>query len=143
MRREIAGCRRTAKSLNRQEFVVVGWSDPEGSRPPLGALLLGYYSEDDDLIYAGRVGTRMPIKVLGDLRRRLDPLARNISPLSLQPPPSTRFGSPLVLLRVHRVEPKLVAETTYLTWKADNLLRHAVYVGLQEDKPATEVRRER
>ena len=58
------------------------------------------------------------------------------------PPRKTRFGSPLVLSRVHWVEPKLVAEITYLTWTADNLLRHTVYVGLSEDKPADQVRRE-
>jgi bifunctional non-homologous end joining protein LigD len=84
----------------------------------------------------------MPVKVLGDLRRRLDPLARKTSPLSAPPPRSTRFGSPLILSRVHWVEPKLVAEITYLTWTADNLLRQTVYVGLREDKPAEEVRRE-
>jgi DNA ligase D-like protein (predicted ligase) len=137
------GLWRKAKALNRQEFVVVGWSDPEGSRPHLGALLLGYYTDDGKLIYAGRVGTGMPVKVLADLRRRLDPLARKTSPLSAPPPRSTRFGSPLVLSRVHWVEPKLVAEITYLTWTADNLLRHTVYVGLREDKPPDQVRRER
>jgi DNA ligase D-like protein (predicted ligase) len=137
------GLWRKTKALNRQEFVIVGWSDPEGSRPHLGALLLGYYAEDSKLTYAGRVGTGMPIKVLADLRRRLDPLARKTSPLSVPPPRSTRFGSPLVLSRVHWVEPKLVAEITYLTWTADNLLRHTVYVGLREDKPADQVRRER
>ena len=57
------GLWRKAKWLNRQEFVIVGWSDPEGSRPHLGALLLGYYTDDGKLIYAGRVGTGMPIKV--------------------------------------------------------------------------------
>jgi ATP-dependent DNA ligase len=62
---------RKAKALNRQEFVIVGWSNPEGSRPYLGALLLGYYADDGKLIYAGRVGTRMPDKVLADLRHRL------------------------------------------------------------------------
>jgi ATP-dependent DNA ligase len=56
------------------------------------------------------------------------------------PPRSTRFGSPLVLSRVHWVEPKLVAEITYLTWTADSLLRHTVYVGLREDKPAKQGR---
>jgi DNA ligase D-like protein (predicted ligase) len=136
------GLWRKAKWLNRQEFVVVGWSDPEGSRPYLGALLLAYYTDDGKLIYAGRVGTGMPVKVLADLRRRLDPLARKASPLNVPPSRNTRFGSPLVLSRVHWVEPKLVAEITYLTWTADNLLRHTVYVGLREDKPATEVRRE-
>jgi DNA ligase D-like protein (predicted ligase) len=136
------GLWRKAKSLNRQEFVIVGWSDPEGSRPHLGALLLGYYTDEGKLTYAGRVGTGMPDKVLADLRRRLDPLARKTPPLNVLPPRKTRFGSPLVLSRVHWVEPKLVAEITYLTWTADNLLRHTVYVGLREDKPADQVRRE-
>jgi bifunctional non-homologous end joining protein LigD len=136
------GLWRKAKWLNREEFVIVGWSDPEGTRPHLGALLLGYYSNDGKLVYAGRVGTGMPDKVLADLRRRLEPLARRLSPLSIAPPRNTRFGSPLVLSRVHWVEPKLVAEITFLTWTADGLLRHTVYVGLREDKPATDVRRE-
>jgi DNA ligase D-like protein (predicted ligase) len=69
------GLWRKAKALNRQEFVIVGWSDPEGSRPYLGALLLGYYTDDGKLTYAGRVGTGMPDKILADLRRRLEPLA--------------------------------------------------------------------
>jgi DNA ligase D-like protein (predicted ligase) len=136
------GLWRKAKWLNRQEFVVVGWSDPEGSRPHLGALLLGYYADDGKLIYAGRVGTGMTVKVLADLRRRLERLARKTSPLNVLPPRKTRFGSPLVLSRVHWVEPKLVAEITYLTWTAVGLLRHTVYVGLREDKPADQVRRE-
>jgi DNA ligase D-like protein (predicted ligase) len=136
------GLWRKATWLNRQEFVVVGWSDPEGTRPHLGALLLGYYIDDGKLIYAGRVGTGMSDKALADLRRRLEPLSRAKSPLSVPPPRKTRFGSPLVLSRVHWVEPKLVAEITYLTWTADNMLTHTVYVGLREDKPAEQVRRE-
>jgi DNA ligase D-like protein (predicted ligase) len=136
------GLWRKAKALNRQEFVIVGWSDPEGSRPYLGALLLGYYSDDGKLVYAGRVGTGMSDKVLADLRRRLEPISRAQSPLKVPPPRKTRFGSPLVLSRIHWVDPTLVAEITYLTWTADNLLRHTVYVGLREDKSAMEVRRE-
>jgi bifunctional non-homologous end joining protein LigD len=84
----------------------------------------------------------MPDKVLADLRRRLEPLTLPKSRLNVMPPRKTRFGSPLVLSRVHWVEPKLVAEITYLTWTADNLLRHTVYVGLREDKLADQVRRE-
>ena len=136
------GLWRKSKCLNRQEFVVVGWTDPEGSRPYLGALLLGYYTDDGKLIYAGRVGTGMPAKVLADLRRRLEPLARARSPLSAPPPRKTRFGSPLVLSQVHWVEPQVVAEITYLTWTADGLLRQTAYVGLRSDKPAGQVRRE-
>ena len=93
------GLWRKSKYLNRQEFVIVGWTDPEGSRPQLGALLLGYYTDDGKLIYAGRV-------------------------------------------QVHWVEPRIVAEITYLSWTADGLLQQTVYVGLRADKPATEVRRE-
>ena len=136
------GLWRKAKALSRQEFVIVGWSDPEGSRLHLGALLLGYYTDDGRLIYSGRVGTGMSDKVLSDIRRRLDPLERPSSPLDAPPPRKTRFGSPLVLSRVHWVEPQLVAEITYLTWTADGLLRHTVYLGLRSDKPAREVRRE-
>ena len=63
-------------------------------------------------------------------------------PLDVPPPRSTRFGSPLVLSRVHWVRPELVAEVKFLTWTGDNLLRQVVYEGLREDKPAAEVRRE-
>ena len=74
----------------------------------------------------------MPDKVLGDLRRRLEPLASGSTPLSAPPPGATRFGSP----RVHWVEPKLVAEITYLSWTNDGLLRQTVFIGLRSDKPA-------
>ena len=84
----------------------------------------------------------MPDKVLADLRRRLEPLARTSTPLAAPPPRKTRFGSPLVLSRVHWVEPKLVAEITYLTWTGDGLLRHTVFMGLRPDKPVEQVRRE-
>ena len=62
-------------------------------------------------------------------------------PLDVPPPRSTRFGSPLVLSRVHWVRPELVAEVKFLTWTEDNLLRQVVYEGLREDKPASDVRR--
>ena len=61
--------------------------------------------------------------------------------LEVPPPRTSRFGSPLVLSRVHWVRPELVAEVKYLTWTGDNLLRQVVYEGLREDKPAAEVRR--
>ena len=142
-RRETAGYGEKPKRSTAKSSSIVGWSDPEGSRPHLGALLLGYYTDDGKLIYAGRVGTGMPVKVLADLRRRLDPLARKTSPLerSAAPEHALRLAA-FVLSQIRRVEPKLVAEITYLTWTADNLLRHTVYVGLREDKPADQVRRE-
>ena len=63
-------------------------------------------------------------------------------PFDVPPPRNSRFGSPLVLSRVHWVRPELVVEVKYLTWTGDNLLRQVVYEGLREDKPASEVRRE-
>jgi DNA ligase D-like protein (predicted ligase) len=91
------------KCLNREEFVVVGWSDPEGSRHRIGALLLGYYVSDGKLIYAGRVGTGMPVAELERLHGRLESLAISKMPLAEPPPRGGRFGSPLVLSRVHWV----------------------------------------
>jgi ATP-dependent DNA ligase len=58
------------------------------------------------------------------------------SPLNVPPPRDSRFGSPLVLSRIHWVRPKPVVEVSYLTWTAENLLRPVVYQGLREDKPA-------
>ena len=129
------------KCLHREEFVVVGWTDPEGTRPWLGALLLAYYDPDGRLVYAGRAGTGIKQAELERLWRKLQPLAIDAMPLEIPPPRSSRFGSPLVLSRVHWVRPELVAEVKYLTWTGDNLLRQVVYEGLREDKPAAEVRR--
>jgi bifunctional non-homologous end joining protein LigD len=70
------------------------------------------------------------------LSRRLQPLTTDEMLLDLPPPRSTRFGSPLVLSRVHRVRPELVAKVKFLAWTEDNLLRRVVYERLREDKSA-------
>jgi bifunctional non-homologous end joining protein LigD len=127
------------KCLNREEFVVVGWSDPEGSRHRIGSLLLGYYTPDGKLICAGRAGTGMPDAELERLWRRLQPLQVDKMPLSVPPPRGSRFGSSLVLSRVHWVRPDMVVEVSYAEWTPDGLLRHVVYLGEREDKPAIEV----
>jgi len=131
------------KCLNREEFVVVGWSDPEGSRHRIGALLLGYYTPDHKLVYAGRVGTGMPEVELERLWQRLQPLGIDKMPLAEPPPRGSRFGSLLVLSRVHWVRPEMVVEVSYVEWTPDGLLRHVVYLGERQDKLATEVRRSR
>src|SRR5580700_260614 len=130
------------KCLNREEFIVLGWSDPEGGRHRIGALLLGYYTPEGKLVYAGRVGTGMPVAELERLWQRLHPLAVTRMPLSTPPPRGGRFGSPLVLSRVHWVRPEMVVEVSYAEWTPDGLLRHVVYLGEREDKPAIEVRRD-
>ena len=87
-------------------------------------------------------GTRKSQKTLALLHRRLKPLSTRQMPLAAPPPRETGFEGKLALSRVHWVRPELVAEITYLTWAKDGLLRHTVFVGLREDKPAREVRRE-
>jgi bifunctional non-homologous end joining protein LigD len=130
-----------AKCLNREEFVIVGYSAPEGSRKYIGALLLAHYAKDGRLRYAGRVGTGMSEAELKRLYQRLEPLQAKKPPLDVMPPRATRFGSPLNLARVTWIRPKLVCEVSFLTWTADGLLRQVSYEGLREDKPARDVRR--
>jgi bifunctional non-homologous end joining protein LigD len=112
------------------------------TRPLIEALLLGYYEADGGLIYAGRVGTGMLVKTLAMLHERLRPLAIKTMPLAKAPARKQRFGGPLALSKVHWVRPELVAKVTYMSWEDNGLLRHTVVLGLREDKPAREVRRE-
>lgn len=120
------------KCENRQEFVIVGFTDPAGARTGLGALLLGYY-DNDDLVYAGKVGTGFDTATLEQLRSLLDPLER-------ADPPFTRER---VRERgVHWVEPVLVGEVAFSEWTGDGRLRHPRFVGLRRDKDAHDVVRE-
>ena len=124
-----------------REFIVVGWTDPEGRRPYLGALLLANYDPDGRLVDAGRAGTGINTGELERLWRRLQQLSIDTMPLDVPPPRTSRFGSPLVRSRVHWVRPELVAEVKFLTWTGDNLLRQVVYEGRRKDEPAAEIRR--
>ena len=81
----------------------------------------------------------MPDAELERLWHRLRPLAVPKMPLSVPPPHGSRFGSPLVLSRVLWVRPEMVVEVSYAEWTPDGLLRHVVYLGEREDKPAREV----
>ena len=122
------------KCLQRQELVIGGFTEPEGTRAGLGALLLGFY-EDRRLVYAGKVGTGFTAQVLVDLRRRLERSERR-SPPFVQPPRGAEARG------AHWVEPKLVCEVAFTEWTRDGHLRHPAFQGLREDKPAREVRRE-
>jgi len=92
-------------------------------------LLLGYYDPGGRLVFAARAGTGINQAELERLWRKLQPLATDTMPLAAPPPRNSRFGSPLVLSRVHWVRPELVAEVKYLTWTNDDLLRQVVYEG--------------
>jgi DNA ligase D-like protein (predicted ligase) len=127
--------------MNREEFIVVGWTQPKGSRSHIGALLLGYYGDDGRLHYAGRAGSGFTETELKRLYGVLRPLQVDRMPLDKPPPRETRFGSPLELSRVHWVRPEVVVEVTYLTWTEGGLLRAVSYQGQRQDKPAKEVMR--
>jgi bifunctional non-homologous end joining protein LigD len=121
------------KCVAEQEFVIGGWTDPQGSRADLGALLIGYH-EDGELRYAGKVGTGFNQRTLRDLRERLDALVRDDSP----------FDKGAALPRqAHWVEPRLVAQIGFTEWTGDGRLRHPRYLGLREDKRPRDVVRER
>lgn len=131
------GLRVKSKCLNREEFIVIGWTDPEGSRSHIGALLLSCYTSDGRLHYGA--GTGMTDKELKRLAGVLAPLQVKHMPLAEPPPRDSRFGSPLKLAKVHWIRPEVVVEVTYLTWTEDNLLRQVSYQGQREDKPARQV----
>jgi bifunctional non-homologous end joining protein LigD len=120
------------KCVLQQEFVIGGYTAPQGSRERLGALLVGYY-DGPVLRYAGKVGTGYDRATLEMLHRRLVPLHRRTSPFAPGPIPA---GT------IHWVTPKLVAQIGYGEWTEAGLLRHPRYVGLRFDKTAREVRRE-
>lgn len=137
------GTWRKCKCLHAEEFVIIGFTDPEGARAHLGALLLGYYDSGGKLHYAGRAGSGIKQSELKRLYDRLTPLATKKMPLAEAPPRNAgRFGKPLELRRVHWVKPELVAAVEYLTWTDSGTLRAVTYQGLREDKPARDVVRE-
>jgi bifunctional non-homologous end joining protein LigD len=124
------------KCVLRQELVIGGYTDPEGTRTHVGALLVGYY-DGKRLVYAGKVGTGFTMKTLLELKQALTPLEVAESPFDPEPARAwTGVGR-------HWVEPRLVAEVAFSEWTQDGRLRHPSFQGLRRDKRAAEVVRER
>lgn len=119
------------KCVAGQEFAVGGYTDPQGSRKGIGALLVGYF-QGDRFRYAGKVGTGYSHETLRMLKDRLGSLERESSP----------FADPVAEKSPHWVEPKLVAQIGFSEWTSAGRLRHPRYLGLREDKAAHEVVRE-
>jgi len=117
-----------------QELVVGGFTDPQGARVGLGALLVGYF-EGDDLVFAGKVGTGFDTKMLLDLRAKLDRI-------EIDKPPFTK-ATGLPRLRAHWVKPQIVVQVAFIEWTVHDKLRHPRLLGIRTDKSAREVVRER
>jgi bifunctional non-homologous end joining protein LigD len=117
-----------------QEFVIGGWTDPKGTRAYLGAVHLGVY-EDGKLVYAGRAGTGLDTARLKALYQKLRALETKTYPFTGSRPPRGPEH--------HWARPELVCQVRFTEWTGDGQLRHPVFLGLRDDKPPAEVRRER
>jgi bifunctional non-homologous end joining protein LigD len=122
------------KCGKRQEFLICGFTEPQGSRNGLGALLLGIHDANGKLQYAGNVGSGFNEKTLADLRAQLDRLETETRPFDRQ---TKVAGKP------HWVMPKLLAEISFAEWTNDNHVRHAVFRGLRSDKAPQAITREK
>lgn len=121
------------KCRNRQEFVIGGYTDPQGSRSSFGALLLGVHDDAGALRYAGKVGSGFDETSLRELYAQLEARKTTNSP----------FAQRVRERGAHWVRPDLVAEVSFTQWTADGRIRHSVFHGLRDDKPAAEVGVER
>lgn len=118
--------------VNREEFVVGGYTRPEGSRSAFGALVLGRYDATGRLVHCGRVGTGFSEQALAELLAAMKPLVRSATPFA-NPPTGAEARD------VTWIEPVLVVEVEYAAWTHDEMLRHPAFVGLRRDKQARDV----
>lgn len=121
------------KCTQRQEFVIGGYTDPQGSRVGIGSLLLGVHDQHGKLRYSGNVGTGFDSKTLSDLRSKLEALKQNTNPFA------DKTG---IDKKAHWVKPILVAEVSFGEWTDTGRVRHAVFHGLRTDKKAASIIRE-
>ena len=123
-----------SKCLHEQEFVVGGFTDLSNGTRGIGALLLGYYDDKGSLIYAGRTGTGFNARIHSMLRDKLEALEQKTCAFGKIPNEAKRGA--------HWVQPQTVVQVRFATWTGENQLRQAAYLGLREDKPARDVRKE-
>jgi len=134
------------KLHQEQEFVIGGYTNPEGARKHFGALLIGFYA-NKQLKFCGKVGTGFNAALLKSLYTRFKTLAQDECPfVNLPEQRAGRYGAGVTkaeMGRCHWLVPKLVCQVKFSEWTRDEKLRQPVFLGLREDKAATEVVRER
>jgi len=134
------------KCVNEQEFVIAGYTPPQGTRKYFGALLVGYF-EGDQLKFAGKVGTGFNATLLRVLHARFAKLRRPTCPFADLPEKragrSAQSVTPAEMRRCSWLEPEAVCEVKFTEWTRDGKLRHPVFIGIREDKEARAVIRER
>ena len=113
-----------------QELVVGGFTDPQGTRVGLGALLVGYY-ESGDFVFAGKIGTGFDTKLLMDLRSRLDAIEVPVSPFTK--------ATGLPRLRVHWVRPEIVVQVAFIEWTVHGKLRHPRLLGVRSNNDVNDI----
>ena len=121
------------KLEKQQEFVVGGYTEPRNSREHIGSLLIGFYNDDDELIYAGHVGGGFSAKTLKSTYALLKPLERKTSPFALTPKTNEK---------AHWVKPQIVVQVRYNEMTNEGKLRQPVFLGVRDDKDAKDVRLE-
>jgi bifunctional non-homologous end joining protein LigD len=130
------------KCVDQQEFVIGGYTPPQGARKHFGAILVGYY-KNNKLLFAGKVGTGFTAKSLSILHKKLQAEERVDCPFVDLP--SKQNGqwiqgiTPSMMRKMHWVNPKLVAEIKFAEWTRDGKLRAPVFLGLREDKKPSDV----
>jgi len=133
------------KCVDEQEFVIGGYTPPQGARKHFGAILVGYY-KNRDLVFAGKAGTGFTTKSLAALHKKFRAEERTDCPFVDLP--SKQNGqwvlgiTPSMMKKIHWINPKFVAEIKFAEWTRDGKLRAPVFIGLREDKKPAEVVRE-
>ncbi len=130
------------KAQNEQEFVIGGYTSPQGSRKFFGSILVGCY-EDGKLMFASGVGSGFTHRTLEMLFKQFQKLRTENCPFANLPWRKSRGGFSMAdMRRATWLEPRLVCQVKFFEWTRDGNLRQPVFLGLREDKRATEVTRE-